>query len=99
MPVSTILPPPKLPEKFDTGQNPQTYWPWGQTRVLRAYWVNVGANVEATLRDTLAEGLYWSKLPESRLIVWNLRLIQSYVSNADTPEHQRLVERYLKSLE
>jgi hypothetical protein len=95
MPVSTILPPPKLPEKFDTGQNPQTYWPWGQTRVLRAHWVNVGANTEATLRDTLPEGLYWGKLPESRLIVWNLRLMQSYVALAGTPDHQRLVERYL----
>jgi hypothetical protein len=69
------------------------------TRVLRAYWVNVGSNVEATLRDTLPEGLYWAKLPDSRLIVWNARLVQGYVSLANSPEHQRLIEEYLATLE
>lgn len=98
MPVSAILQPPTLPEKFDSGQHSKNFWPWGQTRVLRAYWVNLGANIEATLRDTLPEGLYWAKLPDSRLIVWNLRLVQSYVALAGTPDHQRLVERYLASL-
>jgi hypothetical protein len=98
MPEVSILTPLTLPEKFDTGQNPKNYWPWGQTRVLRTHWVNVGANVEATLRDTLPEGLYWAKLSNSRLIVWNLRLVRSYVALAGTPDHQRLVERYLASL-
>ena len=95
---SAILTVPKLPEKFDSGLNPEIYWPWVQTRVLRAYWANLGGNVEATLRDALPEGLYWSKLPGSRLIVWNARLVQSYVALAGTPDHQRDVEKYLSSL-
>jgi hypothetical protein len=97
MPDSAILQPPKLSAKFDSSADPDFYWPWVQTRVLRAYYCNVGSNIESTLRDTLPEGLYWAKLPESRLIVWNARLMQSYVALAGTPEHQRLIERYLAS--
>lgn len=51
------------------------------------------------LRTKLPSPLYWWQFPGGRKIFWNWVLVQDYLLNGgDTPEHQRLVESYLKTL-
>ena len=52
------------------------------------------------LTAKLPSPLYWWQFPEGRKIFWNWILVRDYLLNGgDTPEHQRLVEEYLASLE
>jgi hypothetical protein len=50
------------------------------------------------LRETLPKGIYWIQIVERGLIQWNWVLLQDYLIRGDRPEHQALVEDYLKSL-
>lgn len=50
------------------------------------------------LREKLPKGVYWIQFVERGLIQWNWTLLQDYLIRGDRPEHQALVEAYLKSL-
>jgi hypothetical protein len=54
--------------------------------------------VEARLRTELPTPIYWVKYPGGRKIYWNLRLVQDYLINGASPNHDRLVEEYLATL-
>ncbi len=52
------------------------------------------------LRAKLPSPLYWYQFPGGRKVFWNWVLIRNYLLNGgDRPEHQRLVEEYLATLE
>jgi hypothetical protein len=73
-------------------------YPFIDTKTLRRSHFNMGRSLEAKLRQELPSPLYWIQ-PE-RKILWNLRLLRDYLlrSNTSDPQHQVLVEQYLKSL-
>jgi hypothetical protein len=54
--------------------------------------------IRTDLKATLAEGLYWFRLPNSVRILWNLELVRDWLVNGDCDAHRRAVERYLASL-
>jgi hypothetical protein len=54
--------------------------------------------VRTELKNTLQEGIYWFRLPNSVRILWNLNLVRSWLCNANTPAHARAVEKYIASL-
>jgi hypothetical protein len=52
------------------------------------------------LRANLPTPLYWFQFPGGRKISWNWVLVRDYLLNGgNTPEHQRLIEEYLATLE
>jgi hypothetical protein len=52
------------------------------------------------LRAKLPSPLYWYQFPDGRKIFWNWVLVRDYLLNGgNRPEHQRLIEEYLGSLE
>jgi hypothetical protein len=52
------------------------------------------------LRAKLPSPLYWYQFPDGRKIFWNWVLVRDYLLNGgNRPEHQRLIEEYLESLE
>jgi hypothetical protein len=68
-----------------------------ETRTLRQHF-EIGKFGEAKLRNQLPSPLYW--IQPDRKILWNFELVRDYLLNGgDTPEHQRLVEEYLSTLE
>jgi hypothetical protein len=50
------------------------------------------------LRKKLPEGIYWSRLPGSIRVIYNLNLIRDWLANGDCEAHQKAVEKYLSSL-
>jgi hypothetical protein len=63
-------------------------------------YLDIGKQQRANLRTKLPSPLYWWQFPDGRKIFWNWVLIRDYLLNgANTPEHQRLVEEYLATLE
>jgi hypothetical protein len=54
--------------------------------------------IRTDLRATLAEGLYWFRLPNSVRILFNLNLIRDFLVNGNCDAHSRAIERYLASL-
>jgi hypothetical protein len=68
-----------------------------ETRTLRQYF-EIGKFGEAKLRCQLPSPLYW--IQPDRKVLWNLELVRDYLLHGgDTPEHQRLIEEYLATLE
>jgi hypothetical protein len=52
------------------------------------------------LRAKLPTPLYWYQFPGGRKIFWNWVLVRDFLLHGgDRPEHQRLVEEYLATLE
>lgn len=74
----------------------KTIFPYIDTRTLRSHF-QIGKFGEAKLREQLPSPIYWIQ-PE-RKVLWNFRLIQDYLLNGDGPNHQRLVEEYLTTLD
>jgi len=72
------------------------HFPFVGTKELRAHF-NIGKFGEASLRSKLPRGIYWTKL--DRKILWNFRLLQSFLLRGDCPDHQRLVEQFLQAAE
>lgn len=71
-------------------------FPWIGTLELRQQ-IRMGKVVEASLRQKLPKGIYWTKL--ERKIMWNHRLVADLVMFGDRPDHRKLVERFLQSIE
>ena len=68
-----------------------------ETRTLRQYF-EIGKFGEAKLRCQLSRPLY--RIQPDRKVLWNLELVRDYLLHGgDTPEHQRLIEEYLSTLE
>jgi hypothetical protein len=68
-----------------------------ETRTLRQHF-EIGKFGEAKLRNQLPSPLYW--IQPDRKILWNFELVRDYLLNGgDRPEHQRLIEEYLATLE
>jgi hypothetical protein len=68
-----------------------------ETRTLRQHY-QLGKFVEAKLRNQLPSPLYW--IQPDRKVLWNFELVRDYLLNGgDRPEHQRLIEEYLQTLE
>ncbi|UJB69178.1 hypothetical protein HRE53_22770 [Acaryochloris sp. 'Moss Beach'] len=73
-------------------------YPFVETRTLRRHF-ETGKYVDRELREKLPSPLYWVR-PGSRKILWNLVLVRDYILHGgDRPEHQRLIEEYLASIE
>lgn len=85
---------PKLATKEANSILPQSF-PFVDTRAFRKHF-QLGKFGEAVLRQKLPSPLYW--IQPDRKVLWNLHLVRDYLLNGDGPEHQRLVESYLKSL-
>lgn len=63
-------------------------------------YLDVRKNQRMELRAKLPSPLYWFQFPDGRKIFWNWVLVRDYLLNGgNTPEHQRLVEEYLATLE
>jgi hypothetical protein len=54
--------------------------------------------VRTDLKNTLQEGLYWFRLPNSVRILWNLNLVRDWLVNGNCPAHTRAIEKYIASL-
>jgi len=75
---------------------PQNF-PYVSSRTLRSHHFEIGKFGEAELRKKLPSPLYWIK-PE-RKVLWNVCLIKDLLIFGDRPEHIRLVDQYLKTLQ
>jgi hypothetical protein len=72
-------------------------FPFVETRTLRQHF-EIGKFGEAKLRNQLPSPLYW--IQPDRKVLWNWILVRDYLLNGgDRPEHQRLTEEYLATLE
>lgn len=72
-------------------------FPFVDTRTLRQHF-EIGKFGEAKLRSQLPSPLYW--IQPDRKVLWNFELVRDYLLNGgDRPEHQRLIEEYLATLE
>jgi hypothetical protein len=72
-------------------------FPFVETRTLRQHF-EIGKFGEAKLRNQLLSPLYW--IQPDRKVLWNWILVRDYLLNGgDRPEHQRLIEEYLATLE
>ncbi|WP_019498382.1 hypothetical protein [Pseudanabaena sp. PCC 6802] len=78
-----------------TKKNIYARWRFVSTNTLRSYF-DLGKSLEAELRRELPSPLYW--IQPNRKILWNLPLVQDYLLNGNSPQHQRLVEQYLSTL-
>uniref|UniRef100_B8HUB3 Uncharacterized protein n=1 Tax=Cyanothece sp. (strain PCC 7425 / ATCC 29141) TaxID=395961 RepID=B8HUB3_CYAP4 len=70
-------------------------FPFVDTRTLRQRF-QIGKYGETELRRKLSPPLYW--IQPDRKVLWNWVLVQDYLLHGDGPQHQRLVETYLKTL-
>jgi hypothetical protein len=62
--------------------------------------LDIGKAQRVRLRERLPSPLYWWQMPEGRKIFWNWVLVRDYLINGgNTPDHQRLIEEYLATLE
>ncbi len=62
--------------------------------------LDIRKNQRMELREKLPSPLYWWQFPGGRKIFWNWVLVRDYLLNGgDRPEHQRLIEEYLATLE
>jgi hypothetical protein len=62
--------------------------------------LDIRKNQRMELREKLPSPLYWWQFPGGRKIFWNWILVRDYLLNGgDHPEHGRLIEEYLASLE
>lgn len=62
--------------------------------------LDIRKNQRMELRVKLPSPLYWWQFPGGRKIFWNWVLVRDYLLNGgDRPEHQRLIEEYLETLE
>jgi hypothetical protein len=62
--------------------------------------LDIRKNQRMELKEKLPSPLYWWQFPGGRKIFWNWVLVRDYLLNGgSTPEHQRLIEEYLATLE
>jgi hypothetical protein len=54
--------------------------------------------VRTELKNTLQEGIYWFRLPNSVRILWNLNLVRDWLVNGCSPAHTKAIEKYAASL-
>ncbi len=72
------------------------YWPFVCSKTVRDRYFDYGKYGEAQLRKKLPRPLYWIR--PARKVLWNVRLLQDFLLHGDRPDHQNLVEQYLKTL-
>jgi hypothetical protein len=49
-------------------------------------------------RTMLKEKIYWFHPPDSIRVLWNATLVKDWLVNGNSPQHQRAIESYLKTL-
>jgi hypothetical protein len=65
-----------------------------------AQYLDIRKTQRLELRAKLPTPLYWYQFPGGRKIFWNWVLVRDFLLNGGgTPQHQRLVEEYLATLE
>jgi hypothetical protein len=74
-------------------------WPFVSSAEI-AQQIGVSADSLKKFRSdgTLQKGIYWTTLPGSSNIRWNLELIRDWAVNGQSPTHAKAVEDFLKSL-
>jgi hypothetical protein len=46
----------------------------------------------------LRHGIHFITIPGSVKLLWRIDLVRDWLANGDSPDHQRAIEKYLKSL-
>lgn len=67
-------------------------------KFVKQNYIQITTFQSAKLREKLPRGIYWIQMIERGVVLWNWDLLQDYLTRGDRPEHQALVEEYLKSL-
>ena len=68
-----------------------------ETEIKRNH-IDITAWQSTQLRAKLQKSIYWIQPIERGKIHWNIDLLLDYLINGDRPEHQSLVEEYIKTL-
>ena len=77
----------------------QREFPFIGSAKLEQY-LDIGKQQRNALRAKLPSPLYWFQFPDGRKIFWNWILLRDYLLNGgNNPQHQRLIEEYLASLD
>jgi hypothetical protein len=66
---------------------------------IRENYIQITPFQSKSLRSKLPKGIYWLQITKGGLIQFNWTLLQDFLVNGDRPDHQKLVEEYLSTLE